>query len=220
MFDSACNQLGVGGDEIVHIGDRDHNDVKGPARPRRQGDPLHRRAGRRQGRSTTADAVCERHAELPAIVDRLAARLEGRRPWAANPRILVVDGYAKDGRDRACAEGGAYDRRPALRQAMLAKCCPGLESDIVYPADPGASLPKRRGHRTIRRHRLDRLQPDHPQARPQGATPQIEFARAAFDAQVPSFGSCWAAQIAVVAAGGACQENPKGREMGIARKIA
>ncbi|MDH5412344.1 MAG: type 1 glutamine amidotransferase, partial [Alphaproteobacteria bacterium] len=37
---------------------------------------------------------------------------------------------------------------------------------------------------------------------------------------VPSFGSCWAAQIAVVAAGGRCAANPRGREMGVARKIA
>ena len=36
---------------------------------------------------------------------------------------------------------------------------------------------------------------------------------------MPSFGSCWAAQIAVVAAGGLCAANPRGREMGIARKI-
>src|SRR6266403_1796200 len=39
-------------------------------------------------------------------------------------------------------------------------------------------------------------------------------------AKVPSFGSCWAAQMAVVAAGGMVRANPRGREMGIARKIA
>ncbi len=49
---------------------------------------------------------------------------------------------------------------------------------------------------------------------------QVDFARAGFEAGVPAFGSCWAAQIAVVAAGGQCAKNPKGREMGIARKIA
>jgi len=48
---------------------------------------------------------------------------------------------------------------------------------------------------------------------------QIELARECFTAQVPGFGSCWAAQIAVVAAGGLVQANPNGREMGIARKI-
>jgi GMP synthase (glutamine-hydrolysing) len=48
---------------------------------------------------------------------------------------------------------------------------------------------------------------------------QIAFAKAAFAHGVPGFGSCWAAQIAVVAAGGRVQANPNGREMGIARKI-
>lgn len=37
---------------------------------------------------------------------------------------------------------------------------------------------------------------------------------------VPQYGSCWAAQIAVAAAGGHCASNPRGREMGVARKIA
>lgn len=37
---------------------------------------------------------------------------------------------------------------------------------------------------------------------------------------LPQYGSCWAAQIAVMAANGHCGKNPRGREMGIARKIA
>ena len=48
---------------------------------------------------------------------------------------------------------------------------------------------------------------------------QIEFARECFRRGVPAFGSCWAAQIAVVAAGGEVALNPNGREMGIARGI-
>ena len=48
---------------------------------------------------------------------------------------------------------------------------------------------------------------------------QIELARTGYRARVPNFGSCWAAQIAVVAAGGACAANAKGREFGVARGI-
>ncbi len=40
-----------------------------------------------------------------------------------------------------------------------------------------------------------------------------------FEAGTPQFGSCWAAQLAAVATGGRCEQNPKGREFGIARKI-
>lgn len=71
MFDSAARQLGVELDEMVHIGDRDHNDVKGPQAlgmkavlftAKRDADKA----------TTSADAVCERHADLPGVIDGLA----------------------------------------------------------------------------------------------------------------------------------------------------
>ena len=56
---------------MVHIGDRDHNDIKGA-----QGLGMKAvlfTAKRGVDRETTsADAICERHADLPAIIDRLA----------------------------------------------------------------------------------------------------------------------------------------------------
>jgi GMP synthase (glutamine-hydrolysing) len=48
---------------------------------------------------------------------------------------------------------------------------------------------------------------------------QLAIARAAFAAGIPSFGTCWGVQIAVVAAGGMVAAHPRGREMGFARKI-
>lgn len=136
---------------------------------------------------------------------------------SADPRFLVVDGYAKAGREELRA-GGAT---PAgeLYAKMLKECQPGAKVDIVYPADPDSALPK--GAAIEQYDGIAwtgsslTVYADDPKV-----TPQIEFARAAFEAQVPSFGSCWAAQIAVVAAGGRCAANPRGREMGIARKIA
>src|SRR5262249_57582749 len=50
-------------------------------------------------------------------------------------------------------------------------------------------------------------------------TRQIEFARAAFAAGVPVWGSCWGLQLATVALGGAVRRNPRGRELPIARAI-
>ena len=131
-------------------------------------------------------------------------------------RFLVLDGYSKEGRDDL--EAGGASTAGVLYKKMLKRCLPGSEVDILYPGDPDASIPK---GTAIEQYdgiawtgsSLTVHQPDPK------VTPQIEFARAAFDAGVPSFGSCWAAQIAVVAAGGLCAVNPKGREMGIARKI-
>lgn len=51
------------------------------------------------------------------------------------------------------------------------------------------------------------------------ARAQVEFMRAVFASGTPSFGSCAGLQIAVAAAGGTVRENPKGNEIGIARRI-
>ena len=133
------------------------------------------------------------------------------------PTFLVIDGYRRDGREELAA-GGAT---PAgeLYASMLRRCHRGCTVDIVYPADPGVSLP--RGAALAAYDGVAwtgsslTVYADDPAVRP-----QIELARAAFESKVPSFGSCWAAQIGVVAAGGLCAANPRGREMGIARKIA
>ena len=136
---------------------------------------------------------------------------------SGTPRFLVVDGYSQAGREDLAAGGAST--AGALYERMLKKCAPsGAEVDIIYPADQDARLPR---GAAIEQYdgiawtgsSLTVHKPDP------NVTPQIEFARAAFEARVPSFGSCWAAQIAAVAAGGACNVNPKGREMGIARKI-
>jgi GMP synthase (glutamine-hydrolysing) len=50
-------------------------------------------------------------------------------------------------------------------------------------------------------------------------TRQIDFARAAFTAGVPTWGSCWGLQVATVALGGTVRRNPRGRELGVARAI-
>lgn len=72
MFEAAAKQMNVRLDEIVHVGDRDHNDVKGPQALGMKA--ILFVATRDADRSkTSADAICERHADLPAAVDRLAA---------------------------------------------------------------------------------------------------------------------------------------------------
>lgn len=71
MFETATGQLGVALDEIVHVGDRDQNDVKGPHALGAKA--ILFTASRDQDKAmTTADAICEHHRDLPAIVDRLA----------------------------------------------------------------------------------------------------------------------------------------------------
>lgn len=131
-------------------------------------------------------------------------------------RFLVVEGYAKEGREDLKAGGASL--ASDLYAKMLMRWAPGAEVDVVFPADPGASLP--RGANIAQYDGIawtgSSLTIHKPDDR---VTPQIKFAQAAFEAGVPGFGSCWALQVAVVAAGGRCDEHPLGREMGIARKI-
>ncbi len=136
---------------------------------------------------------------------------------SAAPRFLVVDGYTRAGREELT--GGGASTAGDLYVAMLTRILPGATADIVYPSDPDAALPT--GAALADYDGIAwtgcslTVFDDTPEVRA-----QIEFARAGFAAGVPAFGSCWAAQIAVVAAGGEVRANPRGREMGLARKIA
>jgi GMP synthase (glutamine-hydrolysing) len=49
---------------------------------------------------------------------------------------------------------------------------------------------------------------------------QIELARAIWEAAVPTFGSCWGLQLMTAALGGTVHLNPRGREIGVARRIS
>jgi len=72
MFDSAAGQLGVEVSEIVHIGDRDHNDIKGPHALGAKA--ILFTATRDDDKdNTTADAICGAARDLPRIVDQLAS---------------------------------------------------------------------------------------------------------------------------------------------------
>ena len=133
-------------------------------------------------------------------------------------RFLVCDAYPREGRDglqRAAATlaGTLYER-------LLHRLEPAAAVDILYPADVDVALPSGSalaeydgvvwtGSSLTIYHDSD------PRVRR-----QIELAHAVFASGIPSFGSCWAAQLSVTAVGGRCAANPKGREFGISRRIA
>ena len=132
-------------------------------------------------------------------------------------RILIIDGYTKVAREQL--QSGGASLAADLYVKMLQRCAPtGVECDVIFPADSGVSLPV---GETIQDYDgvtwtgcsscVFSGEPD--------VAEQIEFARECYRRGVPAFGSCWAAQIAVVAAGGEVALNPNGREMGIARGI-
>jgi GMP synthase (glutamine-hydrolysing) len=130
-------------------------------------------------------------------------------------RFLVVDGYSKEGR-ADLVKGGA-SQAGWLYRDMLNKASPiGATSDIVYPADDEFKQPDLKVYDGVAWTgcSLTIYHTEDPRVQK-----QISLANHVFENNLPSFGSCWAIQIAAVAAGGKCDKNPKGREMGIARKI-
>ena len=72
MFESAAGQLGVEISEMLHIGDRDHNDVKGPQQLGMKA-ILFTASRDVDKTNTSADAICESFDKLEAAIDRLNA---------------------------------------------------------------------------------------------------------------------------------------------------
>jgi len=132
------------------------------------------------------------------------------------PRLLVMEGNTADARAKQVAAGGT-----ALSEGyaeVLRGLAPDCVVDICYPADPGANLPLGgiEGYDgvAITGSALNVYDGGPAIER------QIELTRAIFKAKTPLFGSCWGLQLMTVAAGGAVRANPKGREIGIGRRIA
>ena len=133
------------------------------------------------------------------------------------PRLLVIDGYTEAAREQLQSAGASV--AADLYVGMLERCAPnGIECDVIFPADLGASLPVGEAIRDYDGVAWTGCSSCVFSGEPDVAE-QIEFARECFRRGVPAFGSCWAAQIAVVAAGGEVALHPNGREMGIARGI-
>ena len=72
VFRMAAEGLGVEVSQLVHIGDRDHNDVKGAQAVGARA-VLFTAARDEDKDNTTADAICESYVDLPAVIARLDA---------------------------------------------------------------------------------------------------------------------------------------------------
>jgi GMP synthase (glutamine-hydrolysing) len=131
-------------------------------------------------------------------------------------RLLVVDGNTREQRENHAA---GYGSQPGEAYAECVRSIvPDCITDICLPADEGANLPDGSGLAsydgivlTGSHLHIYNLEP--------AVTRQIELMRAIYASGTPSFGSCWGIQMGAVAAGGTVTANPKGREIGFARKI-
>ncbi len=136
---------------------------------------------------------------------------------ATGLHLLVLDAYAPEGRAAVRAAGGTEAGR--LYERMLRTLVRDAVIDLAYPADPDPQLPSGIALADYdgicwTGSNLTIYDPTDVRVRR-----QLELARVVYEAGLPSFGSCWAAQLSVTAAGGRCAASPKGREFGVARHV-
>ena len=102
---------------------------------------------------------------------------------------------------------------------LLIKHLPDSKYDIFYSSDPDVELPDSKGLKTYNAILWPgcnlTVYHDHDER----VRKMVDLVRRGYETGIPQFGSCWGVQIAVYAAGGEVKPNPKGREMGVARKI-
>jgi len=133
--------------------------------------------------------------------------------------ILIVDGAPSASQDLLVAHGGRR-HGPNYAQALASQAhesVGGVETFVLAAAD-GADLPQ-----GMALGDFDGIawtgSPLNAYHDTPEVTRQIAFARAAFQAGVPCFGSCWGLQVMMAGLGGKVRKNPKGSEMGVARSI-
>jgi GMP synthase (glutamine-hydrolysing) len=133
-----------------------------------------------------------------------------------SPRLLVVEGNTAEARAQQVEAGGTVLSEGYA--ALLRHLLPGAAVDICYPADPGTNLPggDLDGYDGVA------ITGSALNVYDGGAAiaPQIALARTVMASGTPLFGSCWGLQVITVAAGGVVRASPKGREIGIGRRIA
>ncbi len=135
----------------------------------------------------------------------------------AELRYLIIDGYPKKSREQFDEVGMTLAGQ--LYADLLLKYQPDSRYEIMYAADQGVELPDKNGlqqyNGVIWPGCNLTVYHDHDER----VVKMVNLSKRSYETGVPQFGSCWGVQMAVYAAGGEVKPNPKGREMGIARKI-
>lgn len=132
------------------------------------------------------------------------------------PSLLLMEGNTAAKRALG-AQLGVRSSSEIYALAILAHY-PELKLDVVNAADENWSLPGGKSLSdydglVITGSSLHAYDTDF------AVTNQIDLVMQTGEVGLPIFGSCWGLQIAVMAGGGQVEYNPRGREVGFARKI-
>lgn len=132
-------------------------------------------------------------------------------------KFLIPDGYSKASRDQFDEVGVTLAGK--LYAKLLLQHMPEAEYEIFYTSDPGVDLPRGKELEEFDAVLWPGCNLTIYHTEDERVTKLVDLSKDAYEFALPQFGSCWAAQMAVYAAGGEVKPNPKGREMGVARKV-
>ncbi len=133
------------------------------------------------------------------------------------PTFIIPDCYTRESRAKFDHHGVVYAGE--LYARLLKLYMPEADYRIFFSSDHGVILPEGAEiagyagviwpgcNLTVYHNDDERVQK------------LVQLSKDAYEYGIPQFGSCWAIQMAAYAAGGKVGANPKGREMGMARKI-
>ncbi len=133
----------------------------------------------------------------------------------ATLRLLIADGNDRDGRaKRAEAVGRTTSQAFA---AVVRDLAPEAACTLFNPTDAGVELEAglEAYDGLVLTGSTLRLAEGGP-----AVERQLDLMRAALEAELPVFGSCWGMQVAAAVAGGDVGRNPRGPEYGFARRLA
>jgi GMP synthase (glutamine-hydrolysing) len=136
---------------------------------------------------------------------------------ARDYRFLIIDGYPKPSRDDFDRAGMKY--AGVLYANMLRAWLPGASSEILYTSDPGVVMPDTKALAEYSGILWPGCNLTVYHAQDERVKTMIGLCDRAFEAGPPQFGTCWGIQLPAYVAGGEVKAHPKGREMGIGRKI-
>jgi GMP synthase (glutamine-hydrolysing) len=129
-------------------------------------------------------------------------------------RLLIADGNDRAARDRHVAATGQTSAESYA--AVVQDLAPESACRHINPADADATVPAGLSD-------FDGLIFTGSTLKVSEGTPavtrQLALMRAAFEAGLAVFGSCWGVQVAATVAGGHAAANPRGPEYGFARAI-
>ncbi|MGX5776557.1 type 1 glutamine amidotransferase [Methylorubrum zatmanii] len=130
-------------------------------------------------------------------------------------RLLIADGNDRDGRAKREAAIGSTTSQAFA--AVVGDLAPEAACTLLNPADAVAGIEAGLDayDGLVLTGSTLRLAEGGP-----AVERQLDLMRAALEAGLPVFGSCWGMQVAAAVAGGEVGKNPRGPEYGLARRLA